>query len=263
MPARPPTPQRRRTRPTRTSAGNLQRDADGDRRQGWQRHFTIPIVVNPATQSCPTGFRDDFNGTDLDPSWTVIRRDQTLTVADGLLKIPTQAGDIYQTTNTAKNIVMRPAPTGAWTATAKIKHSGLVQYQQAGLIVYGDDDNYTKLDRTATNTATGTKAEKFEFINEVNAVARNAGQDGTANLGATLQPDYLVRIVSNGTQITGAYSLNNGQTWLNVGRAANLPANPKIGLVALSNAAATTVDAGVRLDHDRRAERPGHGHRRR
>jgi cytochrome c len=209
--------------------------------QGGTTTITLPVTVNQAQTACPAGFRDDFNGTDLGAGWEVIRRDQTLVVENGLLKIPTQAGDIYQTANNAKNIVVRPAPSGPWTAIAKIRHKGLVQYQQAGLIVYGDDDNHTKLDRTATNTPTGTNAEKFEFINEVNGTPRNQTQDGTANLGANLQPDFLVRIVSDGTQITGAYSLNDGQTWTNVGRAANLPANPKIGLISLSNAAATTV----------------------
>ena len=56
---------------------------------------------------------------------------------------------------------------------AKINFHGLARYQQAGIIVYGDDDNYTKLDRGATNAATGAVTEKFEFINEVAATARN------------------------------------------------------------------------------------------
>ena len=112
-----------------------------------------PITVGAPVGQCPAGFRDDFNGTDLATGWSVLRRDQALQVANGLVSIPTQAGDLYQTTNTAKNIVLRTAPSGAFTIQAKINHKGLVQYQQAGIIVYGTDDNYVKLDRTATNTA--------------------------------------------------------------------------------------------------------------
>ncbi len=202
---------------------------------------TALIKVNPSAQ-CPTGYRDDFDGGTLDPSWEVVRRDQTLTLSGGTLNLVAQAGDVYQAANDAKNLVLRPAPEGEWTATTKINFHGLVQYQQAGLLIYGDDDNYTKFDRVATNSATGTNAEKFEFINEVAGTPRNAGADATANLGATLQNDYYLRVKSDGTQITGQYSLD-GETWIDVGRAADLPANAKIGVFALSNAAATTADA--------------------
>ena len=169
----------------------------------------------------------------------MIRRDQTLTVADGKVTIPTQAGDLYTTTNTAKNVVLRPAPTGPFTITAKVNHKGLVQYQQAGVIVYGTDDNYVKLDRTASNTATAANTEFFEFIQEQNGTARNAGQDRTSNLAATFPQDFYIRIDYDGTNLTGSYS-TDGTTWTNVGRASTpLPANAQVGFFALSNAAAT------------------------
>ena len=43
------------------------------------------------------------------------------------------------------------------------------------MIVYGDDDNYTKFDRLATNTPTNPATEHFEFINEVAGTPRNDG----------------------------------------------------------------------------------------
>ncbi len=126
--------------------------------------------------------RDDFNGSDLDASWSVVRRDQTLAVTGGALNLVAQAGDVYQTANDAKNLVLRTAPSGPWSITTKLNFKGLVQYQQAGILVYGDDDNYTKFDRVATNTATGTNTEKFEFINEVAGTPRNGSADASANL---------------------------------------------------------------------------------
>ena len=113
--------------------------------------------------------------------------------------------------------MLRTAPTGAFTMTAKINHKGLVQYQQAGIIVYNDDNNYVKLDRTATNTATAANTEFFEFIEEINATARNATADHTSNLAATFPQDFYVRIVSNGTTLTGQYS-TDGTTWTQAGR---------------------------------------------
>src|SRR3954452_1503205 len=138
---------------------------------------TVPVTVN-AGGSCTAGtFRDDFNGTSLASSWSVLRPSGTLTVGNGVVTIPTESGDIYQTTNTATNIVLRTLPSGAVTITAKINLHGQARYQQAGIMVYGDDDNYTKLDRGATNAAGGTVTEKFEFINEVAATARNGTAD--------------------------------------------------------------------------------------
>src|SRR4051794_26435056 len=202
---------------------------------------TVPVTVT-AGGSCTAGtFRDDFNGTSLASSWSVLRPSGTLTVGNGVVTIPTESGDIYQTTNTATNIVLRTLPSGAVTITAKINLHGQARYQQAGIIVYGDDDNYTKLDRGATNAAGGTVTEKFEFINEVAATARNGTADYTANINqATFPNDFYERIVSDGTNITGFYS-TDGTTWTAVGQSAALPANPKVGFFALSNGAATTV----------------------
>src|SRR3954453_22244705 len=200
---------------------------------------TLQVRVD-SSSTC--GVRDDFNGSDLDASWSVIRRDQTLTVSNGALNIVSQAGDVYQTAKNAKNLVLRTAPSGAWTMTTKLNFKGLVQYQQAGLIVYGDDDNYTKFDRAATNTTTGANTEKFEFINEVAGTPRNASQDASPNLASTFPTDFYMRIKSDGTNITGEYS-PDGTTWTAVGRSAALPANAKIGLFSPSNAAATTVPA--------------------
>ena len=143
--------------------------------------------------SCTPGvLRDDFNGNELGSAWSVVRRDATLVVNNGTVTIPTQAGDLYTTSNTAKNVVLRPAPTGPWTVTAKINHKGTTQYQQGGIIVYGDDDNYIKLDRTSTNTAgAATMTEFFEFVQEVAATARNTSADHTAVLPTTYDPNYL------------------------------------------------------------------------
>jgi PKD repeat protein len=80
----------------------------------------LSITVTPGG-SCPPGFRDDFNGTALDASWTVLRPDATdggIVVGGGTAAIPTGTGDIYQTTNTGTNFVLRTAPSGAFTVTA-------------------------------------------------------------------------------------------------------------------------------------------------
>jgi cytochrome c len=188
------------------------------------------------------GIVDEFDGSQLGDDWDVVRQDQLLTVSGGALRIPAQVGDIYQGTNTAKNLVMRPAPDGAWQATAKVNFKGVSQYHQAGIMVYGDDQNFTKFGRLTTNAAGSAFSEKFEFIYENDGVARNDAADSTPALPAGFPADFWVRITSDGTSITGHYS-TDGSAWTPVGRPAPLPANPKIGMFAFSNAATGDPEA--------------------
>ena len=95
------------------------------------------------------GVVDEFDGTTLGADWERIRGDQSAVVSGGTLQIPAQTGDIYQTRNDARNLVVRTAPSGAWVATAKLNFEGTAQYHQAGIMVYGDDDNFTKFGRIA------------------------------------------------------------------------------------------------------------------
>ncbi len=210
--------------------------------KGGTANDTLSITVTGT--SCPPGYRDDFNGTALDASWSVLRPDATdggVVVGNGVVTLPTGAGDIYQTTNTATNLVMRTAPSGSFTVTAKINHHGNERYQQAGIMIYGDDDNYVKLDRTATNASGSTNTEFFEFIQELAATARNQTADHTSNIAADFPSDYYLQIAWDGTNLTGAYS-TDGSAWTSVGRASTaMPTNPKVAFFALSNGATTVV----------------------
>ena len=107
-------------------------------------------------------------------------------------------------------------------------------------MVYGDDDNFTKFGRIA-HSAAGD--EKFEFINEINAVARNEAADSTANIPADFPDDFWVRLTSDGTNVVGHYS-TDGTTWT-AGRASG-------------GAAGRRQDRPVRVLQRRRGQ-PGRG----
>ena len=174
---------------------------------------------------------DEFDGSSLGADWTVVRENQNLAVSGGALRIPASPGDIYGGRNDAANLVMRDAPDGAWQATAKLNFEGTAQYHQAGIMVYGDDANFTKFGRIA-HTAAGD--EKFEFIYENAGTPRNEAADSTGNIPTDFPDDFWVRMNSDGTNVTGEYS-TDGSTWTPVGRPAPLPADAKIGLFAFSN----------------------------
>jgi PKD repeat protein/glucose/arabinose dehydrogenase len=183
---------------------------------------------------------DDFDGTSLaEPPWEVVRRDQQLTVSGGALRIPAQQGDVYAAGGNAKNLVLRQAPAGAWEAVTKLSFNGSEQYHQAGLIVYGDDDNYAKLGRIAHST---TGDEKFEFISETGGSPRNDAADSTANLPGSFPDDFLLKLTSDGTSVTAAYS-TDGAAWTAVGRPAALPPGARIGMFSFSSQAASAPEA--------------------
>ena len=183
-------------------------------------------------------FADEFDGTDVGAGWDVVRRDQALTVSGGALRIPAAAGDLYAAGGNAANLVLRDPPaSGPWTATAKVNFEALAQYQQAGIIVYGGDDDYLKLGRIAHTTAGD---EKFEYIHEAAGTPDNTTADSTANIAADFPDDYWVQLRYDGTNVTGWYS-TDGSNWTQAGRAWPLPANARIGVFSFGNTATTAA----------------------
>lgn len=93
---------------------------------------------------------DAMNSTDdLEAAgWSVIRPDSSspVQIENGTgLKIASQRGDLYQTSNTAKNLVSMDLD-GNWAFTLHMSTDFVPNaiYQQAGLLIYDDDDNYMK-----------------------------------------------------------------------------------------------------------------------
>ncbi len=190
-------------------------------------------------------FEDEFNGSDLGAGWDVVNRNQSLTVSGSALRMPAAAGDLYQTDNSVANLVLRDAPaSGPWTATAKLNFEALAQYQQAGIIAFGDADNYVKLDRLV-HTAAGD--EKFEFIHEAAAVADNTGADSTGNIATDFPDDFWVQLRYDGTSLTGWYS-QDGTSYTQAGRAWPLPANARLGVIAMGNQATTGTPPEAAFD---------------
>jgi len=209
---------------------------------------TLEINVTAAAPICFSGRSDDFLGTSLDTTrWNQsVRVNQSLTVADGTLNIPLTNTDLYQGTNTTPNIVLQNLPGGAFEVTTKVTLNATKGYQQGGLILYGDDNNYMKLVYSGRSTAAaGSKAANvIQFAKEVNATAT---ETNSANLGAAFPDTVWLRLSStDGNAVTASYS-SDGATWLPV-TAANAARDltgitaPKVGLVALGATAAGAAD---------------------
>ncbi|TDO48659.1 glucose/arabinose dehydrogenase [Kribbella sp. VKM Ac-2527] len=197
-------------------------------------------VDSPAPPTCLTGRSDGFEGTSLDTGrWNaVVRGNQELSVAGGNLVLPLTATDIYGTGNTGTpNIVLQPLPAGAWQATTKLTLPARLAYQQAGLIVYGDDDNYAKMVLQGRSTgAPSADARIFQFIREEAGAPNEVAASNTASLGAAYPDTVWVRFTSDGANLRAAYSAD-GATFTDMPETKQLAGmtNPRIGVFGLAN----------------------------
>jgi arabinan endo-1,5-alpha-L-arabinosidase len=94
------------------------------------------------------GYSQDFTGPALSAQWSWVRQDSarwSLSADPGTLTIDAVDGDLYQTTNTAGNLLVERAPSGDFVAETKVALQPDRNYEQAGLLLYQDDDHYFRL----------------------------------------------------------------------------------------------------------------------
>ena len=116
--------------------------------------------------------------------------------------------------------------------TAKITTDPLTEnYQQAGLRVYQDDNNWASVHMIYAGTG-----RDFEFIYENGGNPRNEAADKLGGIPADAPLTYWVRLVSDGSTLRAEYSYD-GVEFDPVGRDADISgwAAPQVGPVALSD----------------------------
>lgn len=238
-----------------------------DERGAYADDYETVTVESPDTEptQCFSGRSDDFTGAELDESrWTVQNRDQNLVVSDGELVIPTTATDFYGTDNTTvPNLVLQDLPDGPFTATAKVTLPARQQYQQAGLVIWEDQDNYAKMVIQGRSAAADPATRIFQFIREEAAVPNEVGDSNTASLGADYPDTVYVRFVSDGESLQAAYSADGTDftTMPQTKSIADLE-DAKVGLVALKGNGTASPVLDARFDWftitpDDTAEAPG------
>jgi regulation of enolase protein 1 (concanavalin A-like superfamily) len=207
-----------------------------------------PESVSASEPQCEVR-SDGFDGAALDKErWSAIVREDSAgySVSGGALVLPTSPTDIYGTGNGGTpNIILQPLPDGAWQATAHLTMEAYEAYQQAGLIVYGDDDNYAKIVLQARSTFGPDPAARiFQFIREEAGAPNEVGESNSAQLGAAYPDTVWVRLTSDGSNLNASYSAD-GQTFTPMPQTKSLAGitNPRIGLFALAATSRPVADA--------------------
>jgi glucose/arabinose dehydrogenase/regulation of enolase protein 1 (concanavalin A-like superfamily)/plastocyanin len=184
---------------------------------------------------------DEFSGTELDREmWSTIVRENPdgYRQVDGALEIDMLQGDMISNhmsgnINTdGQNLILTPVPDERWVAEVTVElPPNSVSHDQAGLIIYGDDENFTKF--AFFPPYIGQSNGRFEYLYHENGEIRF--QSGVDNATITNAPLALtLRLTSNGNDVSAAYS-RDGQSWINVGRPAPISQyeDPHFGFFAV------------------------------
>ena len=219
---------------TYTEAGTYAATVTATDAGGASSTATVTVTVGAPPSQCLDVWRDDFDGDALDTErWNVVRQDHNLRVSGGSLVMPTSGTDIYGTDNSdSPNLVLQDLPDGPFTATTKVTMEGTGAYQQAGLLIYGDDDNYAKM---VLQERSDNRAERvFQFIREEAGAPNEVGDSNSPALGADYPSTAWVRFTSDGENLTASYSAD-GVTFTDMAETKSLAGieNPRIGLFAV------------------------------
>lgn len=111
----------------------------------------VPPPQTPPVGSPLSTYSDEFNGT-LGPQWSWIREDPSKHGFTGGQLSITVNGDLYRDANNATNLLVENQPNGNYVMETKITFDPNQNYQQAGLLVYSDDDHYIKVGPAHSNS---------------------------------------------------------------------------------------------------------------
>ncbi|MEL4317488.1 family 43 glycosylhydrolase [Leifsonia sp. YIM 134122] len=172
------------------------------------RHRYRPDVTQEPKRSLPR-YSDEFNGTTIGSAWAWQREDiaPKATSADGVLRIPIQAGDLYVDANSAA-VLVRDAPRGDFVIDTRLRvdvpAGCCFNYAQAGILAYGSDDDYVKLTESSIwNT------RQTEFAKEISTAPEGWARYGNTVVGPPGDDWTHLRLVVQ--KLTGAERRDAGE----------------------------------------------------
>ena len=183
---------------------------------------------------------DEFNSPSVGKQWQWLRENQatySLSKNKGSLTITSEAGDVSENSNNAKNILLQSANTD-WIVETKLVCSRIPsQPENAGILVYENDDNFVKLmfrsviKRTRFGRSTGTQVQPgtIDLIIEENGITKSMASFDLRN-EITGTNALILKLEKKGSIYTALYSLD-GQKFETLGTADILLKDIRAGLI--------------------------------
>jgi arabinan endo-1,5-alpha-L-arabinosidase len=193
---------------------------------------------------------DEFNGS-LGSQWSWVREPAagTYSISSETFDFDTQAADLFVDSNNA-SVLLEAVPDGNYIVEAKVRlnlpaEGCCFNYVQAGLVIYGDDDNFIKLAHVSI-----WETRQTEFAKELSPVPEGYPRYGNTVVGAPDEWTYLriVRRTNKEGEVYTAYTSVDGVNWVRGGAWTHqLGSNAHIGLVSMGGSGFTANFDYVRV----------------
>jgi arabinan endo-1,5-alpha-L-arabinosidase len=177
---------------------------------------------------------DEFNGQSFSAGWTWVRQPDPATygLTGTAFRFDTQAADLFEGNNSA-SVLTEPAPAGDYVVETRVKlnlppEGCCFNYVQAGVLIYGGDDNYVRLMHVSI-----WETRQTEFAKEFFDPFRGNVHFGGTLVGPPAEWTYLriLKRTVNGEEHYTPYTSRDGETWVRGGTwTHSLGASARIGL---------------------------------
>ena len=202
---------------------------------------------------------DEFNSSSVGKQWEWVRENQathSLSKKSGFLMITSEVGDVSEASNNAKNILLQSA-NNDWTIETRFVCSRIPsQPENAGILVYENDDNFVKLmlravtktTRPGMSSGTGVQPGTIDLIIEENGIAKSMA---TFNLrkAVTDSNALILKLEKYGCVYTAYYSLD-GNKFDKLGTASLLLKDIRAGLIVCDGVIIQSMKSTFWFDPD-------------
>ena len=200
-------------------------------------HYQTKLVREHRIGKAYPELSDEFDGASLGPQWSWVREPgaDAYALEDGTFRFDTQPADLFEGSNNA-SVLVEAAPKGDWVVETRVRlnlpaEGCCFNYVQAGLVVYGNDDNFVKLVHVSI-----WETRQTEWAKEWFPVPDGYPRYGNTVVGAPGEWTYLriVKETRDGEEHYTAYTSTDGSQWVRGGVWTHqLGEDAQIGLVAM------------------------------
>ncbi len=184
---------------------------------------------------------DEFNNPVIGKPWEWVRENKAtynLSKNPGSLTITSETGDVSESSNNAKNLLLQSA-NNDWTIDTKMVCSrNPSQPENAGILVYENDDNFVKLmlravikTTRAARSSDGSEVQPgtIDLIIEENGIAKSMASFNLRK-SVTGNNPLMLKLEKNGSIYTAFYSMD-GEKFEKLGTADILLKDIRAGLI--------------------------------
>ncbi len=162
---------------------------------GTQTKYQVKTPLPDQPSDLITLLSDEFNGSALSARWNWVRQpaSNAYSISNGAFNFDTQAADLYVDSNNA-SVLIEAAPSNNYVVETKVKlnldaEGCCFNYVQAGLVIYGDDDNFIKLVPVSI-----WDTRQTEFAKELASVPAGYPRYGNTVVGPAGRVDHICEL---------------------------------------------------------------------